>query len=45
MDSRDAAEVRRKPTSVIRNDTSLREAWAAFLHGERPGALTPPRLP
>jgi para-nitrobenzyl esterase len=29
----------------LENETGLREVWAAFLHGERPGALTPPKLP
>ncbi|HET6706938.1 carboxylesterase family protein [Amycolatopsis sp.] len=31
----------------LENETGLREVWAAFLHGERPAALTPPkpRLP
>jgi para-nitrobenzyl esterase len=29
----------------LENETGLREVWAAFLHGERPGALSPPKLP
>jgi para-nitrobenzyl esterase len=29
----------------LENETGLREVWAAFLHGERPAALTPPKLP
>ncbi|MGW3966279.1 carboxylesterase family protein [Amycolatopsis sp. NPDC005003] len=29
----------------LENETGLREVWAAFLHGERPGALRPPKLP
>ncbi|MEU4247929.1 hypothetical protein AB0F15_11000 [Amycolatopsis sp. NPDC026612] len=29
----------------LENETGLREVWAAFLHGERPSALTPPKLP
>ena len=28
----------------LEHETGLREVWAAFLHGERPGALTPPKL-
>ncbi|ADJ50532.1 carboxyesterase [Amycolatopsis mediterranei S699] len=28
----------------LENETGLREVWAAFLHGERPSALTPPKL-
>jgi len=29
----------------LENETGLREVWAAFLHGERPSALTAPKLP
>jgi para-nitrobenzyl esterase len=29
----------------LENETGLRAVWAAFLHGERPGALSPPKLP
>ncbi|MGK3200515.1 carboxylesterase family protein [Amycolatopsis sp. MEPSY49] len=29
----------------LENATGLREVWAAFLHGARPGTLSPPKLP
>ena len=29
----------------LENETGLREVWTAFRHGERPGALTPSKLP
>jgi len=29
----------------LEKERGLREAWAAFLHGERPGAISPPKLP
>jgi para-nitrobenzyl esterase len=29
----------------LETERGLREAWAAFLHGERPGAISPPKLP
>ncbi|WP_410666641.1 carboxylesterase family protein [Amycolatopsis sp. cmx-4-68] len=29
----------------LENETGLREVWAAFLHGERPGTISPPKLP
>ncbi|MCR6481374.1 carboxylesterase family protein [Amycolatopsis sp. OK19-0408] len=29
----------------LEGEAGLRRAWAAFLHGERPGAISPPKLP
>ncbi|WP_086840814.1 carboxylesterase family protein [Amycolatopsis kentuckyensis] len=29
----------------LEHETGLRAVWAAFLHGERPAALSPPKLP